>query len=64
MSNCYQWVNNGAGSFQPECSGEKCAKFVRKTGMCADLVTALSLASIKYVINHPQGRNEEPFPGE
>jgi len=59
---CYQWLVNEAGKYQPECSGENCAKFVKKTGMCADVVTALSLASIKYVMNHPGGVQRDSIP--
>lgn len=50
---CYQWLQTEAGSYQPECSYAKCAKWCSKAQQCADTVTALSLSSIKWIMNHP-----------
>ncbi len=51
-NNCYQWVANGAGVvFQPGCTREKCAKWLTKREMCVETDIALSLGSIRYVLN-------------
>ena len=56
---CYQFINGVNGVFQPECTGEQCPKWWKKTGMCMELINTLNLKSIQWNAEHKGKANED-----